>query len=350
MSSPRNNYLLIVFDSCRYDTFLAARPRHMKKLGRVERRWSYASWTAPSHYNLLMGLMPHLSPKRVYASEYYKTDFLKFNQRLGSSGIEFKSLVPGLYLPPFLQQLGYRTHARVSLPVLNPHTILNCGFDSYKLMPRHNDFSAILSEVKFPGDRPSFYLLNVGETHYPYALAGEPPDLWPKLSGVHGVFKHFDSKTPATKTRLFRAGTRGVAPTPDRGRAVSRRRHGAALRYGSREDVYHHHFGSRRTFWRRGLFRPRANPTSEGSRSAVRRGEDPLRCRGARYSRTWVREPGLPLEDLCSRFCWRSPPTWQRFCSGRFEHAGDSCARGGRFAGRTFENSSSSVSTAWTRA
>jgi hypothetical protein len=206
MSSPRNNYLLIVFDSCRYDTFLAARPRHMKKLGRVERRWSYASWTAPSHYNLLMGLMPHLSPKRVYASEYYKTDFLKFNQRLGSSGIEFKSLVPGLYLPPFLQQLGYRTHARVSLPVLNPHTILNCGFDSYKLMPRHNDFSAILSEVKFPGDRPSFYLLNVGETHYPYALAGEPPDLWPKLSGVHGVFKHFDSKAPATKTRLFRAG------------------------------------------------------------------------------------------------------------------------------------------------
>ena len=204
MSSPRNNYLLIVFDSCRYDTFLAARPRHMKKLGRVERRWSYASWTAPSHYNLLMGLMPHLSPKRVYASEYYKTDFLKFNQRLGSSGIEFQSLVPGLYLPPFLQQLGYRTHARVSLPVLNPHTILNCGFDSYKLMPRHNDFSAILGELEFPGDRPSFYLLNVGETHYPYALAGEPPDLWPKLSGVHGVFKHFDSKTPAAKTRLFR--------------------------------------------------------------------------------------------------------------------------------------------------
>jgi len=204
LERPRNNYLLIVFDSCRYDTFLAARPRHMKKLGRVERRWSYASWTAPSHYNLLMGLMPHLSPKRVYASEYYKTDFLKFNQRLGSSGIEFKSLVPGLYLPPFLQQLGYRTHARVSLPVLNPHTILNCGFDTYKLMPQHNDFSAILGEVKFPGDRPSFYLLNVGETHYPYALAGEPPDLWPKLSGVHGVFKHLDSKTPAAKTRQFR--------------------------------------------------------------------------------------------------------------------------------------------------
>ena len=93
MPAPRNNYLLIVFDSCRYDTFIAARPRNMRKLGRIERRWSYATWTAPSHFNLLTGLMPHLSPKRVYASEYYKTDFLKFKERLGDGEIEFKSLV-----------------------------------------------------------------------------------------------------------------------------------------------------------------------------------------------------------------------------------------------------------------
>jgi arylsulfatase A-like enzyme len=203
---PLNNYLLIVFDSCRYDSFLAAKPRHMRRLGRVERRWSYASWTGPSHFNLLTGLMPHRSPKRVYASEYYKTDFLKFNERLGGAGIEFKSLVPNLYLPPFLQrQLGYRTHARVSMPVLNPHTVLNCGFDSYKLMPTHNDFSAILGELEFPGDRPGFYLLNAGETHYPYSLAGEPPDAWPKLSGVHGVVKRLDSKAPPFKTHPFRA-------------------------------------------------------------------------------------------------------------------------------------------------
>jgi hypothetical protein len=57
-----NNYILVVFDSCRYDSFMRARPRIMKKLGKVERRWSYASWTSPSHYNLLIGLMPHVSP------------------------------------------------------------------------------------------------------------------------------------------------------------------------------------------------------------------------------------------------------------------------------------------------
>ena len=190
---PRNNYILIVFDSCRYDTFVSANPVVINKLGTLERRWSYATWTGPSHYNLLSGLLPHTSPQNVYASEYYKKDFLKFNVRLGTDNIEFKSLVPKLYFPVFLKEsLGYRTHARVSLPVLNPKTILNSGFDSFMLMEKHNDMRAMLQSLSFSEEAPSFYLLNVGETHYPYALPDEPPELWPRISGVHGVFKHLD--------------------------------------------------------------------------------------------------------------------------------------------------------------
>ncbi|HSU60855.1 MAG TPA: sulfatase-like hydrolase/transferase [Bryobacteraceae bacterium] len=189
----RNNYILIVFDSCRYDSLIRARPQTIRKLGSVERRWSYASWTSPSHFNLLTGLLPHKSPRHVYASEYYTTEFLKFNERLGSDDLKFASLVPRLYLPLFLKEtLGYRTHARVSLPVLNPKTILNQGFDTYKLMENHNDMRAMLREMTFSEEHPSFYLLNVGETHYPYALPDEPPEEWPRISGVHGVFKHLD--------------------------------------------------------------------------------------------------------------------------------------------------------------
>jgi hypothetical protein len=202
-----NNYILIVFDSCRYDAFRAARPKVMRKLGRVEKRWSYASWTAPSHYNLLMGLMPHTNPRKTMASDYYAREFLKFNERLGVEGLEFKSFVPRLYLPALLQKLGYRTNAMVSLPVLNPATVLNSGFDSYKLMERHNDMRAMVRKMLFAEDRPSFHLLNVGETHYPYALPGEAEDLWPKISGVHGVFKHLDDHVVGGKLRKMRGFT-----------------------------------------------------------------------------------------------------------------------------------------------
>ncbi len=189
-----NNYILVVLDSCRFDSWAAAAPRHLARLGEVERRWSYASWTSPSHYNLLIGLMPHESPPQVYASEYYKRDFVKYRERLGTDGVEFKSFLPSLYLPTFLKKLGYRTHAMVSLPVLNPATILNRDFDSFELMPRHNDMEAMVDRLKFGDDAPSFYLLNVGETHYPYALPDEDPEEWPKISGVHGVFRHLDEQ------------------------------------------------------------------------------------------------------------------------------------------------------------
>jgi len=188
-----NNFIIVILDSLRYDSFMAAKPKVIGKLGKVEARYSYASWTAPSHYNLLTGLFPHTSPDNVYASEYYKEDFFNYNARLGAKGIEFAKMVPGLWLPELLRNtLGYKTHARVSLPVLNPKTGINRCFDSFQLMDSHNDMRAILPTMTFDSDRPSFYLLNVGETHYPYALPDEDSSMWPRISGVNGVFKKLD--------------------------------------------------------------------------------------------------------------------------------------------------------------
>jgi hypothetical protein len=189
------NLVFVVLDSLRYDSWLEAAPKTLASLGEVERRWSYASWTAPSHYNLLMGLLPHTSPPEVYASEYYKQDFLRYSERLGIEGIEFRKLLPSIFVPTYLKRsLGYSTHAVVSMPVLNEHTPINLDFDSYKLMPKHNDMAAMVEELEFEDGRPSFYLLNVGETHYPYALPDEDPSEWPHISGVHGVFKRLDEE------------------------------------------------------------------------------------------------------------------------------------------------------------
>ncbi len=189
----KNNYLLIILDSCRYDTFLEAQPTNLMKLGTVEKRYSYASWTAPSHFNFMMGLMPHDSPTQVFASDYYKREYLNYNRRLGCEGMEFGKLVPALFLPTHLRkELGYFTHARVSLPVINPATVLNRDFDSYELMDKHNDMAAMVETLEFSEDRPSFYLLNVGETHYPYATPDEDPGEWPRIHGVHGVFRYLD--------------------------------------------------------------------------------------------------------------------------------------------------------------
>src|SRR3954468_11927256 len=194
--------VIVILDSLRYDSWLEAAPQNLLALGTVERRFSYASWTAPSHYNLLMGLLPHTSPPEVYASEYYKHDFLRYAERLNVPGMEFKSLLPSIFLPSYLRNvLGYATHAMVSMAVLNPFTVINRDFDSFELMPKHNDMAPMLSKMQFSEERPSFYLLNTGETHYPYALPEEDPSRWPRISGVHGVFKHLDECDPTHPER-----------------------------------------------------------------------------------------------------------------------------------------------------
>ena len=56
-------------------------------------------------------------------------------------------------------------------------------------MDNHNDFSGMIDEITFIDNQPTFYFLNLGETHYPYMLQDEE---LPHISGVHGVFKHLD--------------------------------------------------------------------------------------------------------------------------------------------------------------
>nr|WP_232226725.1 sulfatase-like hydrolase/transferase [Algiphilus aromaticivorans] len=195
-----NNLIYIVMDSCRFDSWQRARTPNMDRIGAGARRYSYASWTSPSHYTYLMGMIPHASPQGVFASEVYKKDFALWVDRTGIEGLSFKSFVPQLSLPNVLQEEGYRTVARVSLPVLNPQTHLNRHFDDYKLMDDHNDFGGMVKEMGFDEDEPSFYFCNLGETHYPYMLDG---DSLPHISGVHGVFKRMDDDMGAQADDRF---------------------------------------------------------------------------------------------------------------------------------------------------
>ena len=181
-----NHIVFIVMDSCRYDSFMAAGTPNIDRLGDAEKRYSYASWTAPSHYAFTMGMLPHSSPKDVFASEVYKEEFLQWKERTGAADVSFKDFLPEISLPKVLSKLGYRTVAKVSMPVLNKYTLISKHFDEYKLMDNHNNFAGMIEEMEFPDDEPQYYFLNLGETHYPYMLSGEG---LPHISGVHGALK-----------------------------------------------------------------------------------------------------------------------------------------------------------------
>ena len=185
-----NHIVLIVFDSTRYDTFVRAAKPNLMGLGSTQRRFSYASWTPPSHYAMVMGALPHCGRPGVFAADEHKRDLLSWSERIGvdPASLDLRGFLPRLSLPMFLRSIGYRSEAFVSLPVINSYTMIAADFDRFELMPEHNDFGAIIERVRF-SDQPTFFLLNVGETHYPYTLHGESSAGMPHLSGLHGVIK-----------------------------------------------------------------------------------------------------------------------------------------------------------------
>ena len=186
---PRN-FVYIIMDSCRYDSYVRAKTPNMDRIAEGQQRWSYASWTAPSHHSIFMGQVAHQSPTRVLASEVYKKEFAKWVDRLDVPDLSFKSFVPELSLAKVLSSHGYRTTGRVSMPVLNPFTGFKRFFDDYKLMSNHNDFAGMVEEIEFSDSQPSYHFMNLGETHYPYMLKDEN---LPIISGVHGVVKGMDA-------------------------------------------------------------------------------------------------------------------------------------------------------------
>jgi arylsulfatase A-like enzyme len=187
---PANNLVYIVLDSCRFDSFTRARTPNIDRLGGAERRFSFASWTAPSHFSFLMGQVPHTSPRHVFASEVYKAQFAEWVGRLSIPDLSFKTFIPELCLAGVLRKHGYRTAARVSMPVLNPYSGLTRGFDDYRLMSNHNDFAGMVRDIDFSGSERCFHFFNLGETHYPYMLEGAN---MPKISGLHGVAREMDN-------------------------------------------------------------------------------------------------------------------------------------------------------------
>ena len=253
------------------------RRRASPALGRPSGAGATRRWTAPSHYNLLMGLLPHASPPHVYASEYYKQDFLRYTRaaRDGGHGVQAAAAVA---VPAHVPQA--RARLRDPRPGLDAGAQpVHADQPRLRLLRadagRTTTWRRCSSSCSSTSERPSFWLLNVGETHYPYALPGEDADERPHISGVHGVFKHLDEiRAEGEEPREFFDPARltDAARAPGRRARVPRRGVRAAVRAAAAEHVADRHLRPRRAVRRGRLLRPRADRAREGARGAVRRG------------------------------------------------------------------------------
>lgn len=185
------NLVILVLDSLRYDVAVEAEMRSLDRFGGPQLRYSYASWTAPSHQAFAMGLLPHRGLRYRLAADEYNANYRMFSLRLGLDRFDISGLLPSLNLAEHLRKHhGYRTEAYVAMPVLNESTSFNIGFDHYEMTDPPNDLRSVIDRLDWSGDRPRYVFINSGLTHYPYVLPGLDAAGLPIVSGVHGVLRH----------------------------------------------------------------------------------------------------------------------------------------------------------------
>lgn len=177
-----NSLLFITLDSCRYDTFRAAKAPNLKAVGQLYQAMSPGYFTYASHAAMFVGFTPGVSRMMV---PYINPKYGKLFRLVGSAASSGKGgdyfTLEGRNIIEGFKRLGYLTVGTGAVRWFDPETqagrTLSQDFDTF-FYP--GDTYSLDRQIQWlwqqlqDGSRPVFAFLNIGETHTPYYYPGAP--------------------------------------------------------------------------------------------------------------------------------------------------------------------------------
>lgn len=176
------NFLIIIWDSCRWDSALSANAPTISRAFRLKLARTHGTFTYPAHMAIYQGILPHTDARLPYYNRYVR-QLIKIARRGAPPGgalIEFPAGTPDIIRG--FATAGYATLGWGAVGWFE-HRFLQEPFEQFVFTGVHAsrqvaEFVRCTSGLS----RPFFSLINFGETHYPY-LYGEtridPPLLSP---------------------------------------------------------------------------------------------------------------------------------------------------------------------------
>jgi hypothetical protein len=172
--------LLITLDSCRYDSFVAARAPKMKSVGALHRAMAPANFTFGSHMSIFVGFTPgnpevaepFVNPKFAKIFKMDATGYAGHHPPL--IALEGRNIIEGF------RKKGFATLGSGAVGWFDPKTptgtVLTESFDEFYFSENTFSLEKQLAWAKArllqQAGRPVFLFLNIGETHVPYYFAG----------------------------------------------------------------------------------------------------------------------------------------------------------------------------------
>ncbi|MGH9058575.1 MAG: sulfatase-like hydrolase/transferase [Acidimicrobiales bacterium] len=175
------SFLLLTLDSCRYDTFEAARAPNLHAIGPVHKAYAPGTFTYSSHAAMFMGFTPGVPQiQQAFTNPKYAKILRVEGGASQGPAAPFMAL-KGRNVIDGLKQKGYRAFGTGAVAWFDPtrptSRTLIADFedffypgDTYSLRRQLRFVDAVLEGV----DGPVFLFVNVGETHVPYYFEGAP--------------------------------------------------------------------------------------------------------------------------------------------------------------------------------
>ncbi len=170
------DFLLVTWDSCRYDTYRKAKTPVLDQFGEARRAWAMGTYTLPSLVAMYYGFLPH-----AFAAEPFYNRYRQQLWRICHRNVHAKPLVT---FPLGTKNVIHGFHDRryftvgvAAMDWFRDAAALRDGFEEFRVTGtaarRQNEILATLIE-KNARHRPVFALVNYGETHSPFRCEGMP--------------------------------------------------------------------------------------------------------------------------------------------------------------------------------
>lgn len=167
------NFVLVTYDSCRYDSYIEAATPVLDAHGEVRKAYSQATYTFASHASMFQGMLPHVFAEEAYYNRFVRQMWRIQHRKPVDARLALpqgsKSIIDGF------NKLGYFTCGTAAMAWFrsNHHLLEDwqefewTGIDARRQIAWTRDCIARHS------DRPFFAFLNLGETHSPYTFDGQ---------------------------------------------------------------------------------------------------------------------------------------------------------------------------------
>jgi membrane-anchored protein YejM (alkaline phosphatase superfamily) len=165
------DFLLVTWDSCRFDAFAQARTPNLDAFGTARRAWAMGTYTFPSHVAMFHGFLPH-----AFTPEPFYNRYCQQLWRINHRDVHTQPLVT---FPPRTKNIvcgfrdrGYYTMGLAAMSIFDHDRVLRNGFLDFQvtgMSSARKQNEICLSQLKSKSaNKPFFAFINYGETHSPF--------------------------------------------------------------------------------------------------------------------------------------------------------------------------------------